>query len=267
MKIDFEIIEQIEKQLNTINAAPFFLCISGSDNYGFSSENNSDVDIRGAYFFKDPKSMFCLPVERQLTREGEYFFEGMKYEWQIHEVLKFYRLMGKSNMNIFDWLFSDDWIVHPPEFFNIDIEKTRNISLNFINQNLIDHTFGWTKHMYNTDWRDPKKILHSLRPLMTCLYYLETGNYEPNIQKLVKQNMLNKYYDMIMNLIELKKNGAPTNDLLKQSSIKAFDELKEIIESKRDKVPNKSNNSDEINVIVTDIRFKTIKHYKFDENY
>ncbi len=86
MNINEEILDQIKEQLNKINAAPFFLCISGSDNYGFASENNSDVDIRGAYYFRNPKEMFNLPIERQLTKEGEFMFEGMKYEWQLPSV-------------------------------------------------------------------------------------------------------------------------------------------------------------------------------------
>ncbi|MBO8183483.1 MAG: nucleotidyltransferase domain-containing protein [Archaeoglobus sp.] len=260
-RIDPKIIEQIKKQLNTINAAPFFLCVSGSDNYGFASENNSDVDIRGAYYFKDPRNMFCLPIERKLTLEGEYFLEGMKYEWQLHEILKFYRLMSKSNMNILDWVFSDCWIIHPPEFLKITREKLREVSREFINQNLINHAIGWSKRMFDTDWNNPKKILHSLRPLMTCLYYLETGNYEPNIQKIIKHEMFVKYHNLVINLIELKKAGLPTNQILKQQAIKTYDELKKILENRKGEIPNVKDNSHIVDLIIANIRLRTIKQY------
>ncbi len=102
MKIPNAVTVALQNQLNQIPAKSFFLSISGSDNYGFASENNSDVDIRGVYYFTEPDDIFNPRVERSLTREGEYVHEGMKYEWQLHELGKFLRLLGKSNMNMLD---------------------------------------------------------------------------------------------------------------------------------------------------------------------
>lgn len=259
MQISDEIVDQIRKQLDQINAEPFFLCISGSDNYGFSSVNNSDVDIRGAYYFRNPEEMFNLPIERSLTKEGEYMFEGMKYEWQIHEVLKFFRLMGKSNMNIFDWIYSQDWIISPPDFFEITPEQLRENCLGFINQNMINHALGWTKHMFNEDWRIPKKILHSLRPLMMVIHLMESGEYEPNIQILVKQDYLSKYADLTETLIEFKKQRRSTNPIVKKQSNDAYDEMEERIKANRSKIPEKTDVNAKINSLVTDIRMKSLR--------
>lgn len=95
MEIDPEVLDHIKEQLKEIEAEPFFLCISGSDNYGFSSENNSDVDIRGAYIFLKPDDIFNPHLERKLTKEGECYIDGLKHEWQLHEISKFLRLMAK----------------------------------------------------------------------------------------------------------------------------------------------------------------------------
>ena len=92
MEIDPLVIDHIQKQLREIEAEPFFLCISGSDNYGFSSENNSDVDIRGAYIHLQPDDIFNPNFERKMTKEGECFIEGLKHEWQLHEISKVLRL-------------------------------------------------------------------------------------------------------------------------------------------------------------------------------
>ena len=261
MEINEEIIDQIREQLNAINAEPFFLCISGSDNYGFSSVNNSDVDIRGAYYFRNPEEMFNLPIERSLTKEGEYMFEGMKYEWQIHEVLKFFRLMGKSNMNIFDWIFSHDWVVPPATFFDISPDELRKNCLTFINQNMINHALGWTKHMFNEDWRIPKKILHSLRPLMTVIHLMESGEYEPNITVLVKQDYLSQYADLVEMLIELKKARRSTNPIIKIQSNNAYDEMEQRIKDNRSKIPEKADVNDRIKAQVTDVRMKSLRHH------
>lgn len=261
VEINEEIIDQIREQLNAINAEPFFLCISGSDNYGFSSVNNSDVDIRGAYYFRNPEEMFNLPIERSLTKEGEYMFEGMKYEWQIHEVLKFFRLMGKSNMNIFDWIFSHDWVVPPATFFDISPDELRKNCLTFINQNMINHALGWTKHMFNEDWRIPKKILHSLRPLMTVIHLMESGEYEPNITVLVKQDYLSQYADLVEMLIELKKARRSTNPIIKIQSNNAYDEMEQRIKDNRSKIPEKADVNDRIKAQVTDVRMKSLRHH------
>ncbi|MGA1820942.1 MAG: DNA polymerase beta superfamily protein [Thermoplasmatota archaeon] len=263
MEIDEEIIDQIRKQLSEMNCEPFFLCISGSDNYGFSSENNSDVDIRGAYYFTDPNDMFSPGLERKLTREGEYTFEGMKYEWQIHEVSKFLRLMGKSNMNIYDWIHSNDIILLPPEFFGMNLEYIRDRSRDFISQNMVDHAFGWCKHMLNEDWSNPKKILHSIRPLMTCLDFIETGKYEPNIQVLVERDFLREYKPLIMELIDLKKSNLNTNVIVKERSGKCYDELKDRISGKRDRIPGPSADQVIVKALITDIRLKTLAHYRY----
>jgi predicted nucleotidyltransferase len=262
MEIDEEIIDQVRYQLKRSNCEPFFLCISGSDNYGFSSENNSDVDIRGAYFYTNPNDMFSPGLERKLTREGEYIFEGMKYEWQIHEISKFLRLMGKSNMNMFDWVFSDDWIVHPPEFMGIALDDIRRMSMEYISQTLVDHVFGWCKHMYNEDWSNPKKVLHSIRPLMTCLIYIERSRYEPNIQILVKDPILSMYEPLVIELIDLKRKRLNTNLIVKTRSLDCYDELKEMIKERRHKVPRKLDVQNKVKDLITDIRLKTLKQYQ-----
>ncbi len=260
MEIDPEVIIEISNQLHEIGAEPFFLCISGSDNYGFSSENNSDVDIRGAYIHVRPDDIFNPHLERKLTIEGECYIDDLKHEWQIHEVAKFLRLLGKSNMNILDWIHSNDILSEPPDHYGISLEDLRNKSSKFIDQRFIRHTFGWTKHMYNKSWRDPKKILHTLRPLMTCLYYLDTGVYQPNIQLLTSEQSLGKYRPLIMELIELKKIGQTSNDAIRQSSLDTYDELKESIEERKDVLPELLSRDEDIRSIITYIRLNSLNH-------
>jgi len=264
MEVDEEVIDRIEEQLDRICCKPFFLCISGSDNYGFASQNNSDVDIRGAYFYTDPDDIFSPGLERKLTREGEHYFEGLKYEWQIHEISKFLRLMGKSNMNIFDWIFSNDWILLPPDFMEWPLKRFRETAPQFLSQSLIEHAFGWCKHMYNQDWRDPKKVLHSIRPLMTCLHYMGSGEYQPNIQLLVKGEDLYVYSGLVHSLIDLKIEGAPVNDQVKMLSLECYDELKERIEKGRADVPKRTDSDVMVKKMITEIRLRTLEHLPFN---
>jgi len=176
-------------------------------------------------------------------------------------VLKFFRLTGKSNMNMFDWINSNDWIVYPPEFFELTASDVREFSMGLINQNLVNHALGWTKHMFNDDWTNPKKILHSLRPLMTVLHYIESGVFETNIQTLVKQEGLEKYATLILTLIDMKKRRTNTNKVVKIHSIRAYEELEALIKENRHKIPEHPDPEYGVKEMVTDIRLKTLSHF------
>ena len=163
-------------------------------------------------------------------------------------------------MNILDWIYSNDILYEPPEYYGLSLEDLRNNSSKFIDQRFISHTFGWTKHMYNESWRDPKKILHTLRPLMTCLHYLESGEYQPNIQILTSEKTLRPYQKLIFELIELKKIGGTSNDIIRKSSLDTYDRLKELIEEKGQVLPERLFRDEDIRAIITFIRSNTIKH-------
>jgi predicted nucleotidyltransferase len=263
MNVPDEVLDQVRAQLEGINAKPFFLSISGSDNYGFASENNSDVDIMGAYYFTRAGDIFNPRNERSYTKEGKYIFEGMKYEWQLHELGKFLRLLGKSNMNMLDWVFSLFILQEPPAFFDFGLPELKTVARNCIDRGFITHTFGWTKHMYNTSWENPKKVLHSIRPLMTALHFLETEEYRTNIQELVEYEPMTKYREFIFQLIELKKNARTTNQIIRHQSIQCYDELKELVSAKEDQIPKRNPWEEELRDLVSYLRLKTLEQHGF----
>lgn len=257
IKYDEKIIERIQNQLNSINAKIYFLCIGGSDAYGFSSENNSDVDIRGVYYFTDPVDVFNLPIERKLTKEGECDIDGMKYDWQIHEVSKFYRLLGKSNMNVLDWVFSD-WIVELPHQARTVKQGMLKLVYKCIDRNMVRCALGWSKHMYKMDWRDSKKILHCIRPLMTVVNYIDFEVYDLDIRTMMlRGNFLENYRILVHRLIEFKKYGSVVSDDAHKSSLEMYDVLIKYIKEKENKVPEK--NSVNIRKIIAEIRLNTMK--------
>jgi len=261
MKVPEEVLDQVNAQLATISAKPFFLAISGSDNYGFASENNSDVDIRGVYYFTEPDDIFNQRMERSLTKEGEFVFGGMKYEWQLHEAGKFLRLLGKSNMNMLDWVFSMFIIQEPPAFFDFTLKELQELALKCIDQGFITHTFGWTKHMYNTSWENPKKVLHSIRPLMTALHFLRQGRYRTNIQELVEHEPMTGYRDFILQLIELKKQARTTNQIIRHQSIQCYEELKVLVREREGQLPGRNPWELELRGVLTYLRLKTLEHH------
>ena len=53
-----EICDEIINKLKTDECVPILLSVSGSDAYGFSSINNSDIDIRGFYMYVNPIDVF-----------------------------------------------------------------------------------------------------------------------------------------------------------------------------------------------------------------
>lgn len=257
IKYNKEIIEQIQNQLEKINAKIFFLCISGSDAYGFSSENNSDIDIRGVYYYVNPVDMFNLPIIKKLTKSSECEIDGMKYDWQIHEVSKFFGLLGKSNVNMLDWIFSE-WIVLPLEYMGMTKDSMLKLAYKCIDRGMIKHALGWSKHMYKMDWSDPKKILHCIRPLMTVVNYIDFEVYDIDIRTMMlRGNFLEEYRQLVHHLIKFKKEGKPVNDTMRKYSLEMYDVLIQYIKENKNKVVER--NTVDIRKIITDIRLNTMK--------
>ena len=171
-------------------------------------------------------------------------------------------IMGKSNMNIFDWIFSNNILLEPQAYYGLSQNDLRDISPKFIDRRFIHNALGWSKNMYNQSWKDPKKILHSLRPLMTCLYYLEKRKYQPNIQIITSDKSMEKYRNLIFQLVELKKVGTNTNNVILQSSLDAYEELKELIQEKEQVLPEHLHRDEDIRKIISYIRLNTLNQRK-----
>ena len=94
---------------------------------------------------------------------------------------------------------------------------------------------------------------------MMVIHLMESGEYEPNIQILVKQDYLSKYADLTETLIEFKKQRRSTNPIVKKQSNDAYDEMEERIKANRSKIPEKTDVNAKINSLVTDIRMKSLR--------
>ena len=282
MDVPQTIIDRITGQLADIGAKPFFLCVSGSDAYGFSSENNSDVDVRGSFYFTNLTNMFIPPINRKLTITGEMKIDGLPYEWHLHEVMKFFEMVSNSNINVIDWIYSPTWVFDVPEFIGWSQMYLKEFARSQFSIKMVHCAIGWSKNMVVGNWGNPKKVLHSLRPLMSVLLYLKTDRYIIDINALVLNfqmmycrmgcqgdsdlidhddfQMYHEIGGLVDELIELKCNGYKVPLQLKNMCIDLHESLVKSVKLRQHRLRQKDFDELTWRDVVADIRIKTIEH-------
>lgn len=194
------IIAKLKSELSMRSARLVSLMISGSDLYGFSSED-SDVDLRGIFIYNTNALLgLYKPAETIEMKIGNY-------DIVLHEIGKAIKLAMKGNSNLLEHVFSPQ-IYTSPDF----LEMQELIVLNKVGiynsyKGLATHNYK--KFIMTGRKKTIKKYLYVFRGLMAGIYALRLGKIEPNLESLNK-HFKNPY---VKTLIKLKKEGKEGDDL------------------------------------------------------
>lgn len=178
---NLEVISKIKNELKTRRTGNLLnLSLSGSHTYGFPSAD-SDFDLRGI-FVTDTVCFFKL---RPVTETFEEVYGD--YDVVLYELRKAINLILKGNGNLLENLAVEQ-ITTSPEY--VELKKLAEDSYS---QRTYEHYKGMAMHNYKKfilsdkeEYRDKsiKKYLYVMRALMSGIYFLESGEIEPNITAL-----------------------------------------------------------------------------------
>ncbi len=143
----------------------------------------------------------------------------------------------------------------------MELAKLKKLSLACVDRGFITHALGWTKHLYNKSWENPKKALHSIRPLMTALHFQENRAYLTNIQELVTLEPMTKYQETTLRLIELKKADGKTDDVTRHDAVVCYDELCQMVKDKEQLLPARNEMDGHIRPLLSYMRLRTLEEY------
>jgi len=190
----------IKKLVNERNAGKvLYITISGSDLYGFPSEN-SDVDYRGCYQ-THTNNLLGLHIPRDVV-------DAKEPDIVMFELAKEIGLALKSNCNVLEHL-------NAPAIYKTaeSIELVQMLNNCITKRGLYNSYRGMSMFNYKKfilqGKKSYKKYLYVFRGLMAGTYALQTGRIQPDI------NVLNKYFKIkeIKNLVKMKQEGVEQEDV------------------------------------------------------
>jgi hypothetical protein len=192
-------IARIKEKINTVqNGKVIYVTISGSDLYGFPSKD-SDIDYRGCYL-TGTHSLMGLHRPKDVIE--------MLPDIVMFELSKELGLAISGNCNVLEHIFA------PSIYSTVEFLKMKPMIMNAMGKDGIYHsykglaTFNYKKFIM-AGKKSYKKYLYILRGLMACIYTMQTGKIQPDI------NELNKYFKIkeVKKLVEMKKNGVENDEL------------------------------------------------------
>lgn len=205
------VIALTKKELNVRqNGTLLYLTISGSDLYGFPSDN-SDVDYRGSYI-TDTNNILGLRGFRDVIE--------IDPEIVLFELRKEIGLALDGNCNVLEHLNA------PPIYRTAESLELVRLLNNAITKPGIYNsyrgmaTFNYKKYILQGK-KTYKKFLYVYRGLMAGIYVLDTGRIQPDI------NELNKYFKIkeVKDLIKFKKERAEEAEVEDLKDSGRLDEL------------------------------------------
>ena len=205
-----DIKKESEQFINNFDERLLLLCESGSGTYGFRSEV-SDLDLRGV-FVKNLPDLLSLHPGRDVI---DGFSDDRMIDWQIFELKKFLGLLTKPNFNVLEWVYTPLQIIEMPK-------TIRDIADASLSQKLGNHVRGWAYSIYKMDWRNPKKCLYAIRPLMSYINLCERKEFVSDITILSPRFGLEDHVDT---LIELYRSNRSANDVVRARNLKIYEEL------------------------------------------
>lgn len=173
------IIAKLKNELSMRSARLVSLMVSGSDLYGFSSED-SDVDLRGIFIYNTNALLGLYRPAETIELNVD------NYDIVLHEIGKAIKLGMKGNSNALEHIFSPQ-IYTSPEFLELK-------ELIVLNKEGIYNSFkGLATHNYKKfimtgRKKTIKKYLYIIRSLLAGIYVLEKGKIEPNLDKLFRMD-------------------------------------------------------------------------------
>lgn len=198
-------IDRFDKRL-------ILLCESGSGTYGFRSDD-SDLDLRGVFVEDIDKLLSLRPPKDAI----DGFSDDRMIDWQIFELKKFLGLLTKPNFNVLEWVYT------PLQFIEVP-QKIKEIADMSLSQKLGNHVRGWAYSIYKMDWRNPKKCLYAIRPLMSYINLCERKEFVSDITVLSPRFGLE---DHVNTLIELYRSNRSANDMVRAKNLKIYEEFAE----------------------------------------
>jgi predicted nucleotidyltransferase len=232
----------LKKQYSNINIG--FAVITGSDSYGFKSEN-SDHDIRGVFYYntKDQLKLFN-------NKQSNFNYTlKEKYDFVLTEVDNFIKNIVRMNCTTLEQLFSPFILYCNPPF-----EKLKNVvSNNLASKGIYESyhgmaTFNYKHYIESESKATIKKWLYVIRAYLSGIYALKYGKVEQNILSLLAAKLVNyEQSQLIDDLVVMKlhnKEDSPVTDykLLKEELLQLREELNHRLEThyKECKLPKES---------------------------
>lgn len=202
-----KVIASIKKELNDKHTASLFnLTLSGSDLYGFRSED-SDYDYRGTFLVNTNK-LLGLGKPHEVI---ELNLENKEVDIALFEVQKMINLALKGNCNVLEHI-SAKQIYSTPDFLAL-----KPMVLNSFGKDGLYNsyrgmaTFNYKKFILSGRKNSVKKYLYVFRGLCAGIYVLEMKRIEPNLL------VLNQHFKIpeLKQLIKIKQKGKEEEPLPK----------------------------------------------------
>ncbi|HEC65996.1 MAG TPA: hypothetical protein ENI23_11945 [bacterium] len=232
MKDHIKFLNQLKELVsNKYHGKIVYVSISGSDLYGFRSED-SDTDYRGSFMVKTNVLLGLFNQTETLEFETYKKNGEVENEAVLHELEKELNLVLVGNCNILENLFATPLLTSPIH------KELQELALGYWN---IKGIYGSYRGMAYENYKKfilngkhtVKKYLYIIRALMSGIYALENNVIEPNIQKL------NESYknETVAELIDLKIRGQEKDPVNRMDRYdKVCDELFEKIDNVYEKV-------------------------------
>lgn len=196
MERNIKAIARVKKILNENGGILLNLTLSGSDLYGFTSED-SDFDYRGSFVFKTNKLLgLSKPKDVIEFQEGDF-------DLALFEIGKELSLALKGNCNVLEHINAKQ-IYSTPEFLTLKPMIMNSWGKSGVYGSYKGMAmFNYKKFIASGRKNTIKKYLYVYRALCAGIYALETKRIEPNIL------VLNKYFKLpeLKDLVQLKKKG------------------------------------------------------------
>jgi len=234
IKDEMKLISKIKHIVSDNDGYLFNLYISGSDLYGWRSQN-SDIDMRGIFVLNKNKFLgLDKPIE-VLEVESDH-------DIVLFEIKKAISLALKGNCNMLEEINATQL------YKKSDFIKLKHLINNSVGKKGVYSSykglaeFNYKKfilHGRNT----VKKYLYVFRGLLAGIYFLQTGHIQPSITELNENFKISE----ISKLIEIKRQGKENEPLrdIEEGTLDAiisglFDKLDEAyIKSKIPESPTK----------------------------
>lgn len=193
-------VNKIKKMIQQeYSGKPIYLTISGSHLYGFDSKD-SDIDYRGCFLF-DTNNIFGLNQPRDYIERNI----GMN-DIVLFELGKEAHLLNKGNCNVFEHLFAKP-LITSDEYFELKSIVKMNLNISGLYQSYRGMAWENYNKFCLKGQHTIKKFLYVFRGLLAGMYVIEHGMIQPNLETLLQNNESTYYYEPIMRLIKMKRDG------------------------------------------------------------
>ena len=194
---------ELPKVLNEVAEAHdyplLFATVSGAHLYGFPSQD-SDYDLRGVHI---------LPLEEIVglnlgpeTVDRSDVLEGLEIDLVTHDVVKFFKLMLKTNGYVLEQLYSPLVVTT-----GANHDELKAIGKDCITKYHSKHYIGFAKKQWELfeDSKRIKPLLYVYRVVLTGINLMRTGVIEANLVTLNESFKLPFINELITRKMEAEK--------------------------------------------------------------